>query len=311
MTIAAGSASALVTIAPVDDSVSEGFETVIMNLTTGCCCGGGGYTLGSPSSATVTIEDNDVANVVTITANDPTATEQGPTTGQFTVTRTGSTANSRNVYYNLTGSSATYSSDYSGVPNWNGYSGFVTIAAGSASALVTITPVDDSATESSEAVIMNLTTGCCCGGGGYTLGSPSSATVTIEDNDVANVVTITANDPTATEQGPTIGQFTVTRTGSTANSRNVYYNLTGSSATYSSDYSGVPNWNGYSGYVTIAAGSASALVTITPVDDSASESSETVVMNLTTGCCCGGGGYTLGSPSGATVTIEDNDGAPR
>ena len=57
--------------------------------------------------------------------------------------------------------------------------------------------------------------------------------------------------------------------------------------------------------VVIPAGSASATITVTPIDDTASEGNETVVVTLSSSAS-----YTLGSPSAATVTIADNDVVP-
>ena len=54
----------------------------------------------------------------------------------------------------------------------------------------------------------------------------------------------------------------------------------------------------------IPAGSASAPITVTPIDDAASEGDETVVATLSSSAS-----YTVGSPSAATVTIADNDAA--
>src|SRR5439155_23019485 len=50
----------------------------------------GTYTIGSPSTATVNILDNDTT--VTIAATDPSAAEAGPDTGTFTVTRNNAAA---------------------------------------------------------------------------------------------------------------------------------------------------------------------------------------------------------------------------
>ena len=96
MSIPSGSASALITVTPVNDTAVESNETVVVTLSANAA-----YTVGSPSSATVTITSDDVATLptVTITANDATATEAGPTTGQFTVTRTGSTTSALTVYF--------------------------------------------------------------------------------------------------------------------------------------------------------------------------------------------------------------------
>jgi hypothetical protein len=50
--IPAGSATATVTVTPIADGVTEGAETVVMTLKAGAA-----YTVGTPSSATVTITD--------------------------------------------------------------------------------------------------------------------------------------------------------------------------------------------------------------------------------------------------------------
>jgi len=161
---------------------------------------------------------------VTITANDSTATEAGPTIGQFTVTRMGSTASALTVYFAVSGT-ATSGSDYSSIGT------SVTIPKKSASAAVTVTPINDTLVESDETVVVTLSTNAA-----YTVGTPSSATVTITSDDIASLptVTITANDATATEAGPTTGQFTVTRTGSTTSALAVYFAVSGT-ATSGSD----------------------------------------------------------------------------
>jgi calcineurin-like phosphoesterase family protein/Calx-beta domain-containing protein/purple acid phosphatase-like protein/thrombospondin type 3 repeat protein len=108
-------------------------------------------------------------------------------------------------------------------------------------------------------------------------------------------VTIAATDASASEAGPATGTFTLTRTGSTTSSLPV--NLTvGGTASAGADYATITS------PVTIAAGSATKTVTVTPLDDGAVESSETVVLTIATGA-----GYNIGSPSSATVTIADND----
>src|SRR5262249_18374878 len=54
--------------------------------------------------------------------------------------------------------------------------------------------------------------------------------------------------------------------------------------------------------LTLFANSTSIVLTVTPVDDSAFEPSETVTVTLGTGT-----GYSLGTPTAATGTITDND----
>src|SRR4030042_5320431 len=104
---------------------------------------------------------------VTINATDNTATEAGTTTGTFTVRRTGSTSGALTVYYAVSGT-ATSGSDY------NSLSGSVTIPAGSSNSTITVTPINDTAVESNETIIVTLSTNAT-----YTRGSPYTATVMI------------------------------------------------------------------------------------------------------------------------------------
>ncbi|NWG04107.1 MAG: hypothetical protein HXY44_14735, partial [Syntrophaceae bacterium] len=107
-----------------------------------------------------------IGPTVTIVATDNTATEAGPTTGYFTVTRTGATTSALTVYYTV-GGTATSGSDY------NALSNSVTIPAGSSSATITVTPINDTVVESDETVIVTLSANAT-----YTRGSPYSATIT-------------------------------------------------------------------------------------------------------------------------------------
>ena len=296
VTIPAGYASTTITVTPIDDAFVESDETITLTLSSGA-----GYTAGAPSTATVTIADNDVLAEVTVVATDATATESGPTTGQFSVTRTGSTANSLDVQYWVSGT-ADYEMepDYAGLPNFDGMgNGWVTIPAGQSSAVITITPIDDAVAEDSETVALSLSVDA-----GYTVGTPGAANLTIDDNDGLPEVTITATEPAAAEEGTAAGVFTVTRTGSTGSALTVFYSAAGT-ADYDvePDYSGLTNFSGMGdGWVTIAPGDFSAVITITPIDDALVESDETVTLTLTSDA-----GYTVGTPTSASVTIADND----
>ena len=61
ITLAAGVASATITVKPVDDKTVEGAETVVLTVGAGV-----GYAVGSPASATGTIADNDTPPIETI-----------------------------------------------------------------------------------------------------------------------------------------------------------------------------------------------------------------------------------------------------
>ena len=134
---------------------------------------------------------------VTIAATDATAGENPVDPGSFTISRTGSTAAALVVNYTI-GGSATNGADYSTL------GGSVTIAAGAASATVTVTPTSDTALEGDENVVLNLSEGAA-----YHVGAQRSGEVKITDYIPDLVVTgITFSNP-----NPTAGDavtFTIT-----------------------------------------------------------------------------------------------------
>ncbi len=117
---------------------------------------------------------------VTVAASDATGSETGPDSGTFTVTLSAAATSALTVNFTLGGTAD--SGDYNASATAS-----VTIAAGATTGTITITPIDDSTAENDETVILTLASGT-----GYTLGSTTSATVTILDNDtdpVAQFVT--------------------------------------------------------------------------------------------------------------------------
>jgi len=223
---------------------------------------------------------------VTVTATDANASESSDP-GTFAISRTGSTTAALTVNYTTSGT-AQNGTDYQTLP------GSVTIPAGATSANISITPIDDTAVEGNETAVLTLAANSA-----YTVGSPSSAIVTITDNDQPPlpVVSITATDANASESGDT-GTFAISRTGSTTAALTVNYTTSGT-AQNGTDYQTLP------GSVTIPAGSTSANISLTPIDDTTVENNETAVLTLSANSA-----YTVGSPNSATVTIADNDQPP-
>ena len=131
-------------------------------------------------------EDDPIVEVV---ATDAVATEEGPTTGTFTFTRTGSTAATLDIAYTVSGT-ATAGVDYVAL------SGVATFAVGESTVNVTVLPIDDAVAEPDETVIVTLTAGAA-----YTLGASTSATVTIIDNDQAAPTEPPSDSKDACKQG--------------------------------------------------------------------------------------------------------------
>ncbi|MBI5397269.1 MAG: proprotein convertase P-domain-containing protein, partial [Verrucomicrobia bacterium] len=106
---------------------------------------------------------------VTVVATDANASEVGPDSGVFTVTRSGSTTGALTVNVSWSGTAAN-GVDYAALAN------SVTIPDGAASATVTVTPLADALVEGAETAVLTVVAGA-----GYAVGAPSSGTVTIAD----------------------------------------------------------------------------------------------------------------------------------
>src|SRR5437016_13946269 len=130
---------------------------------------------------------------VRVVATDPNASEPGPDSGTFTISRTGNTSAALTVHYTL-GGAAQNGTDYQQLGT------SVTMAAGTSSVTVTVTPIDDTVAEGNETVVLTISTDAA-----YSVGSPSSATITIADNDgtasAEPVLTLSAFDADASESG--------------------------------------------------------------------------------------------------------------
>ncbi|MCS6969750.1 MAG: hypothetical protein NZ552_01865, partial [Planctomycetes bacterium] len=278
VTIPAGEAQVTLTVTPLEDTEFEGAETVVVSIAASAA-----YTVGSPSSATVTIADNDLP-VVSITAVDGEAAEGTPVnTGQLRIQRTGTPAAALTVVLAISGT-ATGGTDYEALGT------SVTIPEGEAQVTLTVTPLEDTEFEGAETVVVGIAASAA-----YTVGSPSSATVTIADNDLP-VVSITALDAEAAEGTPVnTGQLRIQRTGTTAAALTVVLAISGT-ATGGTDYEALGT------SVTIPEGEAQVTLTVTPLDDTEFEGAETVVVGIAASAA-----YIVGSPSSATVTIADND----
>src|SRR5439155_2291716 len=231
-------------------------------------------------------------SIVSVLATDGNASEQGPDTATFTLSRIGDTSSALTVNYALSGKTQNRK-DYPPLGT------SVTIAAGASSATVTVTPIDDNQAESDETVVLTISPGA-----DYDVGSANSATITIADNDGTApppgqpVITMSAVDSDASESGPDNGIIRFHRTGDTSQAIQVSWTFSGT-AVNGVDYQQLPTTSPF------PAGLADGDLTITPIDDSEVEGDKTVIVTLVAGA-----GYTVGSPSSATVTIHDNDQGP-
>ena len=278
VTFAAGSATQTLVVTPGDDALPEGAETLSVTVQAGA-----GYGPLAPDTASLTIADNDQPTVTVATTRTSTL-ESGGLPGEFTLTRTAPLTAPLNVVYSL-GGVATQGTDYTAL------SGVATLAAGQASAVVSIAPLDDAILEGSETVNITLQ----ANGLLYILGGGTFASLTLLD-DEQNEVSIAASDASANEDTLDPGVFTLTRTAPLGAALTVNLTHTGTAAS-GADYVALP------GTAVFPAGAATTTITVTPVDDAGADSPETVQATLQSG----GLAYRIGTPSSATVTLTDAD----
>ncbi len=261
-------------IEAANDSASELTETLILTLNTGS-----GYTIsGTAGSATVDIRDNDAQYVSVVKIADAV---EGVSDGTFRFTRTGDLSGSLSASYNV-GGAATSGTDFTALGGSFEFMMFMPTFD------VTVATLGDSTSEPTETVVLTVTSGT-----GYGVGTGGSATVNIFDNDAQVVTVATLSNPM---EGST-GSLVFTRTGDLSSSLTADYTV-GGSATSGTDYTSL----GSTPTVTFLASAATAIVSVLTTGDSTSEPTETVAVTLSTGT-----GYTVGTASGATVNIFDND----
>ncbi len=169
VTIAANQTTGTVTINPTDDSVVEADETIVLTVTDGS-----NYNVGTPNSASGTIINDDFVvpdPTVSVSVSPASVNEDGSGALTYTFTRSGDASEALSVSYTV-GGTATQGTDF---PT---QSGTVTIAANQTTGTVTINPTDDSVVEPDETIVLTVTDGA-----NYNVGSPNSATGTINNDD--------------------------------------------------------------------------------------------------------------------------------
>jgi hypothetical protein len=206
----------------------------------------------------------------------------------LTASRSGGSAGAASVQYATAGGTATSGTDFtaaSGSLNWaDGESG---------ARSVTVTVANDTTVEAAETFTVTLADAT-----GASLSAPSTATVTINDEDIppAGALAFSSASFTAAENQGLV-TVSVTRSGGTAGAASVSYAASAATASAGADFtatSGVLNWaDGEGGTRTF---------TVTVLDDDVDEANETVTLTLSQVTVA-----TLGAPSTATLTITDDE----
>lgn len=279
VTFPENSASINVPVSVIADLIPELPESVIVTVEPGPL-----YKVGTANSATVTITDPTVPSV-SVTASIASATEGNQ--AEFAFTRTGASTSELIVGLIVSGT-AVPDTDYTALPLT------VTIPANVTTVTLPVVTLDDNSIEVDETIIVTVAPGT-----NYLVGTPSTATVTIKDdefstiiNTILPVVNVVASTSSASEGNS--GQFTFSRTGSTLNSLPVYFTTSGT-AISGTDYTALPP------SVTIPSGSTTTTLNVAALEDAIVELNETVTVSITPNSI-----YAIGSPDNATVTFIDS-----
>ena len=214
---------------------------------------------------------------VSITATVPTASENGPTAGELTVTRAGSLQEGLTVNLHVSGS-ALNGVDFHYVPPT------VTFVPGQRTAVVSILPYADAITELTEAVEIAVASGTS-----YAVGSPSVAEVAILD--LLPEVSIAAYQPLAIKGEQSPGLFLLNRGGVLNRSVLVLLQVSGS-ASNGVDYARINT------FVNLPADQTAALIEIMPTATAVLQAGKTVKIQITPDAA-----YRVGTPPEARVTL--------
>jgi subtilase family serine protease len=323
--IPAGQSSVAIVVTPINDTVVDAAETVVVTITP---TSNYRAAAGSAGVATVTIADS--SPQITITATDAQAAETfapaAANGGTFRLSRTGGNLTQAvTVVLDITGTALigagnaytlTAPTAANLVINGGGTTATVTIPAGQTFVDLSLAVISNSTVNAERTATLTIPTGTT-----YTRGAeaPRSATVRIADN--SPTVTIAASDAAASEPiGTTaanIGTFRVTRAGgNTAAALTVTIDLTGTATAlvagrdYTIAAGALPA--GASAVLTdsqvaltIPAGALFADLVITPVVDTLGERSETVIATIASANT-----YKLGPVAQRTGTVTIADAAP-
>ncbi len=176
--------------------------------------------------------------------------------------------------------------------DYNALSGSVTIPANQSSATIAVPVVDDSDIEAAESVVISLTGAT----NGVELGAANEATILIEDNEVANVVSIATT--TAASEPSSNGVFTVSLdTAATA--------VPGCWLRYWQQCTPGIDYTTLSGTATIMAGQTSATIDIAVADDGDTEGQSIIV--ILDSIIASDTNVVFGASNIATVNIADDE----
>lgn len=287
ITFAPGQTQQTISVPIKGDRQVEADETLMLVLSN---LAGSSVVLGRAVAAGKIISDD--PPTISITARGRATEDQAGDDGKagFTLQRSVATSAPLVVTIAVSGT-ATAGSDFDELP------ASVTIPANKRSVFVPLAVIDDLLGESAETVIVTLQSNAAA----YSLATArSSATLSISDNEPVASISAVRDARESSAVGNRLGQFRVSLNRVADVAVTLQYTVSGVAA-MGADYEALTL------RVTIAAGARSALINVTPINDTQSEGPETLTLTLLD---LPSSGYALSSVNTgrlATIRIIDND----
>ena len=282
VSFADGETSKTFDVAVCEDMDVEGNEMFTSTLSNAT----GGATIGIPATTTVTINDNDASMSGTLALSSATYSvgESTPSVS-ITVNRTNGISGAVTVNYSLTNGNATGGASCTTGIDFVNTGGTVSFADGEASKSFNVSICPDTLDEANETFNVTLSNPT----GGAVLGTPTTAIVTINDDDPSPSLSINDVSQNEGNSGTSTFAFTVTLSSVSGQTVTVNYQTADGTATVANnDYVAIP-----STALTFAPGETTKMVNVSVNGDTNVEPDETFSVNLS---------------NATNATIADNQG---
>jgi hypothetical protein len=285
-----------VTVSVIGDNIVEPDETFNVTLANPV-----NASLGTALRTGTIVNDDGIGQVLaTVTA--PAATNEGnsgTTHFVFTVNLSAAPTSTATVgFQTVDGTATVLNNDYVAT------SGTLTFTAGQTSTTVTVNVVGDTVLEANETFSLQLSAGT-----GTALGSPSSATATIlNDDSAAPLVTISADgsNPTMEDALPAQRVFNVNLSSPATQVSTVTFSTVDGTAIAGGNAAiGGQDYVAKSGTLTFTVGQSSATITVAVNPDTVNEANESFSVQLTSAA-----GVSLGSTTSAAALLVNDDPFP-
>jgi len=278
ITVPAGSTSGSISITALQDTLDENNETITVQF--GSITNG---TAGATTSLSFTITDDDAVPTVTLSASATTISENAGT-AYFLATLSAASGRTASFTVNVGTGTATSGVDFTASTTsffW---------PAGVTTASIGVTSLADILFEANETIVMLLSSPTNCAAG-----VPFSASITIVNEYLAPFVSLSASAASLAESGSSTA-IVVSLDHTHSQNVTIVFGF-GGTATDPDDYTKSTN------SIIIASGASTGSISITSIQDSVSEGSETIVVSLASVT----NGTAASAASTATVIILDDD----